>query len=705
VVTVLDIQQTINRAADHLRAGRLADAEILFRQVLVEKPNYPDALHLLGCTASKMNRPMEAAELMRRAIAADPRQSVFHNNLGLTLLVLGKIQEATEEFRAAIALRPDSLDSYGHLGNALCDLGRFDEALPCYQRTVNAQPSHAQYHYNLGNCWMRKGMAMRLDADPSNPQAATAHRAEVLEQAVSCFKRALALQPGYPQAANNLGNTLQALARPLEAITAWQGAAASGQNAFAFYNLGRALYEQDRVDEALAAMQAGLRLRPDHAESYTNLGNVFRQTGNVQEAIACFDRAIALSKDRSVPHSNRLYTLYYHPDYDERRILQEHQKWNEQLAVPLRSDAPHDNDRSPGRRLRIGYVSPNFWGHCQMLFTMPLFSRHDHQEFEIYCYSDVKTPDSYTAKLRAGADVWRSTVGMDNQQLAQLIRQDRIDVLVDLTLHMAENRLLLFALKPAPVQVTWLGYPGTTGLQTMDYRLTDPYLDPEGQTDAAYTEQSIRLPHTFWCIDPEVLESADTPAVNPLPALTAGHITFGCLNNFCKINQPLLELWARVLDAVPGSRMVILAPPGSRRQWVCQTLGDRVEFVSRQTRLDYLKFYNSIDLGLDTLPYNGHTTSLDSLWMGVPVVTLVGRTVVGRAGISQLSNIGLSDLAATTPEQFIQLAAKLAADLPRLAELRRTLRDRTRSSPLMDAARFARDIESAYRQMWVRWCK
>ncbi len=290
---------------------------------------------------------------------------------------------------------------------------------------------------------------------------------------------------------------------------------------------------------------------------------------------------------------------------------------------------------------------------------------------------------------------------MSDEQLAELIRRDRIDILVDLTLHMAQNRMLVFARKPAPVQVTWLGYPGTTGLETMDYRLTDPYLDPPGETDAFYTEKSLRLPHTFWCMDPEALGASEMPGINPPPAERAGHVTFGCFNNFCKVNQPLLELWSRVLDAVPGSRMVLLAPPGSRRQWVARTLGERVDFVSRDSRRNYLRFYNRIDLGLDTLPYNGHTTSIDSLWMGVPVVTLLGRTVVGRAGFSQLSNVGLSELAATTADQFVELAAKLAADLPKLTELRRTLRERTRSSPLMDGERFARDIESAYRQMWL----
>ncbi len=209
-------------------------------------------------------------------------------------------------------------------------------------------------------------------------------------------------------------------------------------------------------------------------------------------------------------------------------------------------------------------------------------SRHNHQEFEVYCYSDVKSPDSFTTRAQGWADAWRSIVAMTDDQVAGLIQRDQIDILIDLTLHMAENRMLLFARKPAPVQVTWLGYPGTTGLQTIDYRLTDPYLDPPGQFDEFYTEKSIRLPHTFWCIDPEAMDMPEMPAINPLPALQAGYITFGCLNNFCKINQPLLELWARVLDAVPKSRMLLLAPPGSRREWVRQILGDRVDFVPRQ---------------------------------------------------------------------------------------------------------------------------
>ncbi len=302
--------------------------------------------------------------------------------------------------------------------------------------------------------------------------------------------------------------------------------------------------------------------------------------------------------------------------------------------------------------------------------------------------------------------VWRNIVGLSDEQIAKQIREDRIDILVDLALHMGKNRLLVFARKPAPIQATFAGYPGSTGLETIDYRLTDPYLDPPGLNDQFYSEKSFRLPHTFWCYDP----LGANVAVNALPAHSHGHITFGCLSNFCKVNDPVLKLWAQVLKAVDRSRMVILAPEGSHRQRLLDLLQreeiapDRIEFVTQRPRVPYLELYHRIDVGLDTLPYNGHSTSLDSFWMGVPVITLVGKTVVGRAGVSQLTNLGLTELIANTPQEYVRLAAELAGDLPRLAELRRTLRPRMQSSPLMDAAGFARDIEAAYRQMWRTWC-
>ncbi|MGO9469662.1 MAG: hypothetical protein ACLQVF_36630 [Isosphaeraceae bacterium] len=317
-------------------------------------------------------------------------------------------------------------------------------------------------------------------------------------------------------------------------------------------------------------------------------------------------------------------------------------------------------------------------------------------------------PDALTERLRGQADVWRSSVRLSDQQLADLVRSDQIDILVDLKSHTPNNRLRVFARKPAPIQVAWLGYPGTTGLSTIDYRLTDPYLDPPGLFDECYTEESFALPDTFWCYDPLTAE----PPVNPLPALESGVVTFGCLNSFCKVNDGGLALWAQVLRAVPRSRLLLLAPTGHAREHVLARLeqegiaAPRVEFADKQSRREYLKLYHWIDLGLDPVPCNGHTTSLDAFWMGVPTLTLVSKTTAfGRAGFSQLCNLGLKELAAETPEQYVALAADLAGDLPRLRELRGTLRQRMLSSPLMNANRFARHVEQAYREMWRKWCE
>jgi predicted O-linked N-acetylglucosamine transferase (SPINDLY family) len=338
---------------------------------------------------------------------------------------------------------------------------------------------------------------------------------------------------------------------------------------------------------------------------------------------------------------------------------------------------------------------------------VPLLTNHNRQNIEIVCYSDVPKPDVVTDRLRSLAQHWRNIAGLSDDKVAELVRQDQIDILVDLTMHMEQSRPLLFARKPAPVQVCWLAYPGTTGQTAIDYRLTDPQLDPPGLHHQFYSEESIRLPETFWCYNPLTSE----PFVNALPAIENGYITFGSLNNFCKVNDGVLKLWARVLKAVDRSRLLMLAPEGSGCERVRTTLygegidPDRAAFVSYQPMVKYLATYNQIDIGLDTVPYNGHTTSLDAFWMGVPVVTMVGETVVGRAGFSQLANLGLTELVARSESEYIRIVAGLAADRDRLAGLRQMLRSRLQQSALMNALHFAAAIEAAYRQMWRKWCE
>jgi len=337
-------------------------------------------------------------------------------------------------------------------------------------------------------------------------------------------------------------------------------------------------------------------------------------------------------------------------------------------------------------------------------FLVPLFSHHDHAQFEIHCYSGVRQPDEITARLKGYCDHWHDTAGVSDERLAEQIRLDHIDILLDLSMHMAHNRLLVFARKPAPVQATWLAYVGSTGLSAIDYRLSDPYLDPPGETEH-YAEQTIRIP-SYWCYEPQ-----QSPPVSSLPAAGAGFITFGCLNNFCKVSLPTLKLWSEVLQKVDRSRLLIHSQPGSHLDATLRTFAERgidpsrIAFAGFVPLEAYLMQHQQMDIALDTTPYAGGTTTCDALWMGVPTVTLSGKTAVGRGGASLLSNLGLTDLIARTPEQYVQIAIDLANDMPRLTQLRLTLRQRMEQSPLMDAPKFARNIEAAYRQMWRTWCQ
>jgi len=594
-----------------------------------------------------------ASNLCHQVLAVDHGHPDAVHLLGVIAAQKREFDAAIKYIRQAIARHGTEARFHNSLGIVLKLQGKLDEAVCSYRRALELRPDFAETHYNLGRIFKQQGS---------------------LNEAVAYYRHAVELEPDYVEAYNSLGAAFDELGKP---------------------------------DEAAVAYLRALTLRPDRAETHNNLGIVLKAQGRMEDAIASYRRALALKPDFTAAFSNLLYALSFHERYDAKAICEEHRRFESQCAEPLaKFIRPHTNSHAPERRLRIGYVSPDFRKHCQSLFTVPLFSAHDHRHFEIYCYADVNRPDDMTQRLRSYADVWRDINGFTDERIAELVRQDQIDILVDLTMHMANGRPLLFARKPAPVQVCWLAYPGTTGLSAVDYRLTDPYLDPPATSESCYAEQSVHLPKTFWCYEP----FSSKPEINSLPALQSSCISFGSLNNFCKVNEFVLALWAKVLNAVPGSRLVLLAPEGSCRQRILDFLSkhgvtaDRLTFFGKQPLQQYLELYHGIDIGLDTFPYNGHTTSLDAYWMGVPMVTLVGQTVVGRAGLSQLTNLGLTELVAQTPDQFVEIATRLANDLPRLSQLRATLRERMRHSPLLDAAGFARGIESAYRTMWRRWC-
>jgi predicted O-linked N-acetylglucosamine transferase (SPINDLY family) len=576
-----------------------------------------------------------------------------HNNLGVALLDLKRFDDSISAFEQAIRIKPDLAEAHSNLGNALTVAGRPEEAFAAYRKAIGIHQDYAEGYFNFGNALSAAGR---------------------IEEAVESYQQAIRIKPTHAGAHANLGN---------------------------------ALLRQQKYVEAMESFHRMLAFDPNDAITRCNLGNVLKDTGRLDEAIAYYREAVWLQPTLSEVHSNLLYALQAHPLYEARAIYEEHRRWNEVHGAPLAIFIQHpSNDRNPDRRLKVGYVSPDFRDHVVGQNLLPLLREHDHKQFEIFCYANMNRGDALTEEMKGYADSWRGIAEMSDATAADLIRRDKIDILVDLSLHTGRNRLLIFARKPAPVQMSYLGYCSTTGLDAMDYRFSDPFMDPAETDLSIYSEKTVRLPETYWCYNPREA----TPEVAPLPAKAAGYVTFGSLNNFAK-SASALGLWAEILNSVPNSRLILHSPEGPHRDDAKKKFeakgisADRVDFQAHVPWPEYVQTYGRIDIGLDPFPWGGGITTCDTLWMGVPVVSLLGRTAVGRGGASVLGNIGLGKLVGKTPEEYMKIAVELANDLPRLAELRRGLRGRMQSSPLMDAPRFGRNVEAAYRKMWREWCE
>jgi predicted O-linked N-acetylglucosamine transferase (SPINDLY family) len=676
---------------------------------------------MLAVLTHESGKSSQAIEMIRLAMRLHPDASSCHTNLGMFLASQGKLDEAIASFRQSLALRPDSPETLNNLGTALTAKGELDEAIGALRMAVALRPGFAQAHNNLGTALCthgqrEEGIAQLRKAIELRPESSQAwynlgkalYENNEFDEAEVTLRRALSIQPNYADAMNNLGLVHQVRGQVSEAIALYRKALSIRPDHHEIINnLGTALQECRDMDAAIEAYRKALAIKPDYPEALGNLANVLSFCGDFEEAIALYRRAWRI-KPHARTTSGMLYFLHVLPEFGPRELYQEHAIWNRSFAQPLASEAkaPHENDRAPHRRIRIGYLSPDFTVHPVGRFMLPLLRNHDHRHFEIVCYADSRATDNVTQMIRPLADQWHETWRLSDAQIAKKIRGDKVDILVDLDMHAKASRLLAFARKPAPVQVTYLSYCSTTGLETIDYRLTDPWLDPPESDETVYCEKTIRLPNTFWCFDPSI----PMPDVNPLPALSAGQITFGCMNNFWKISPPTLEMWTAILRQIPTSRLLLHAHPGGHRERFRCRLADRgvdpgrVEFIGFQPAHQYFQTYHRIDLALDPHPYGGGTTTCETLWMGIPVVTLPGQTAVSRAGKSILSNVGLTDQIAESPDHYVHIATSLAHDLPRLSDLRSTLRQRMRASPLMNAPAFARSIESAFRQMWVTWC-
>jgi predicted O-linked N-acetylglucosamine transferase (SPINDLY family) len=586
-----------------------------------------------------------------------------------------------------LAKDPGNARALHLLGNLCFRTGRAREALVLLERAVAvAAPSDVTE--------VRNGYAAVLGALGR------------LREAADLLRQVIAAAPGHARAHNNLGVTLERAGRFAEAAEAFcQAAAFEPGNAVFATHLGTVLRKAGRPDEAEAAFRQAIGRDACHAPAHEGLAVVLRETTRHAEAITASRAAVTLRPGDPALHSSLLYEMHYATEVGPDELFAEHVAWARRHAAPLLGPVQtYDNDRTPGRRLRVGYVSPDFRRHSVATFAEPLLAAHDRDQVHVTCYSAARRTDAVTERIRATADVWRDIARASDADAAALIRADRIDVLVDLTGHMGDNRLLVFARRPAPVQVTYVGHPDTTGMAAIDYRMTDPFLDPpEGGSDARHSEALVRLPRIFGCYRPpdEVIEVAAPPCI------ANGFVTFGCLNNPAKITREALFTWARILHTIPGSRLTLLGESSTRVRAAFEESGvepARVTWLGRLSRSDYLAAFNGIDVALDPFPYNGQTTTCDAFWMGVPVVALTGNAYVSRMGACLLRHVGLDDFAADGVDGYVSAADSLSADRQRLTELRSTLRHVLLGSSICDGPTLAREVEQVYRQIWASWC-
>ncbi|MFO0810410.1 MAG: tetratricopeptide repeat protein [Gemmataceae bacterium] len=638
-----DPTELFNAAVVRHRAGDTASAEAMYKQVLTVLPGHAESLSNLGAINSRAGHYAEAERYYREALMHRPDFAECMVNLATALMRQNRIDESAAALRNALRATDPPADTRSRLWRLLFAAGRDADAVYDLAEHLEKNPTDAHARHLYGVALGRLGR---------------------VQEAVEQFRQAAADRPGFADANNALGVTLELIGQP---------------------------------DAALAEFRAALAAKPDHADATANLAIALTEQGRAAEAVPLFRKLLAGPIMPPV-HSNYLLALNYLPDVPPAEVFAEHRRWAERHADKLMPAAlPKAN---PGKKLHIGYVSADLRGHPVAAYFEAVLGAHDRGIVRVSCFSGTRKPDATTERLKAKADGWHDISNMDDVTAADLIRREGIDVLVDLGGHTAGNRLLVFACKPAPVQVTHFGYPNTTGMRAMDYRLTDAIADPPG-SEAFYSEKLVRLPEVAWVYRPP----ADAPAVSPLPAETTGHFTFAALNNPAKLTEAAVKLWSRVLESVPNSRLMILGGHTEEgRRWVenlfrRQKVHERVEVLARRAAAEYFALFHQADLALDPFPYNGGVTTCDALWMGVPVVSLVGQTYAARQGAMALKAVGLPGLAAATPDDFVRVATNWSKDLGWLRTTRLSLRERMRTSPLGDAIRFTRHLELAYKKM------
>jgi protein O-GlcNAc transferase len=700
-------------------ARRFVEAAAIFREGVRVAPQRAELLVNLGLTEQKLGRLDAARTAFERAVELEPADAGAATNLAVVLYLTGRANEAVAVCRDALRRRFDSSELHAASATALQAAGDPAAAVDAYRRSLALTPTAARSWSNLGVALQAAGKppvavaaqqrAWRSapgDENTGRALAGALHAAGRLIEAEKAICKTIACHPQSAESYETLASVRHDQRRVGSAVQFHRRSlTVNPQSPTALNGCGNSLLLLNQATQARTCFQRALALDPTQVNANNNMGGVARNRGDQAGAVAYFRRALRAGGPDGRIHSNLLLTLCYQEGVSRPDLLREHLEWGALHAEPLTAvAAPHADDPDPDRRLKIAYVSPDLRDHAAAYFLEPLFENHDHARHHITAYAEVISPDEVTARLRAHTDDWVSTVGMSDEDLAARIRADRIDVLIDLGGHTAHNRITALARKPAPVQAHYLGYPATCGMTAFDYHIIDSWVAPEGWEDPWFLEKLWRLPRTLRCYKGP---RHSTP-VNPLPALSDGRITFGSLNAFVKVGPEVVALWARILRRIPSSRLLVVAniePETLHALFAPHGVGPgRLVLTPRRPLDQFFTLFHEVDVALDPFPHAGGTTTFHSLWMGVPVVSLAGRGIPERGGVGVLGPVGLTDFIAETPEEYIAVAERCAADIPALARLRAGLREQMQASPLLDGPGFARDFESACREMWRRWC-
>ncbi|MBF0194761.1 MAG: tetratricopeptide repeat protein [Magnetococcales bacterium] len=744
------------KAVGYFNAGNLPQADKTCSAIINEDPTYIDAFNLLGVIAQKVNRHDLAVELFERAIAVDNTNPLLYFNLGTSLNPLGRHSEAIASYQKSIAIKPGYANAHYYLGLAYLNLENLDNAVLSFKKAIAVNPGYVEAYCDLGYTQhllgdsntgvvsLKKAISLQenyvnahynlgvvLQHQSKNNEAILSYKNVIaltpefynahynigviyqaggqIDEAILYFNKTLTINPDYPQAHYNLGSVLQEKRQIKEAILSYKSAINIHPDyAQAHSNLGAAMQELGKHDEAIACFKKAIEIEPDFAEAYYNYAYALQEHGEYTQAVAMYQKTIKCDPGYVTAHNNLIFCADLNPDFNSDFCYALRENWNKVHAEPLRAFWPAlTNKPEPKRKLRIGYVSADFHDHSASHIFGPVLFNHDANNFQIFCYAGNAIEDDFTEQFKKISTRWLSTVKMDDATLAKEIQKDKIDILVDLSGHTSGNRLLCFARKAAPIQIMAWGYPKGTSMAAMDYIFADSVFIPYEERKN-YTEQIVDLS----CMV-HLNSKVKFPAISEPPACNNGYITFGAFNRIEKYSHELYKLWADILKQIPNAKLLIKTSKLDQPKRVkeIQTLfaqfgvkSSRLILIGKTNQTEHLEKHNSIDIMLDPFPHNGGMTTMEALRMGVPVLTCEGRSI-GPVSSSILHCLKLDEWRATNEKDYIDKAIYYANNIEMLKKLRAHLRSRFDESVLWDAQLYTKEIETIYRQLWVKWCE